>query len=151
MSWVSLPGRSLRLCRFLRLVPGLPSMHTGVSHVLLFPGSFLICLKADFPSLLLFIGLCSPLLVWKHSRESLRRKRIFPYQLGVVEQTLVSPCAHGQQESSFPTAQKVATWGLFVSNRCREEKRRPRTRPVPGAGMFPVIQRGTSPLGNTEA
>lgn len=96
-------------------------MHTDVFHVLLFLGYFLIWLKAGFPPL--FIGLCSPLLVWKHSQGSLRRKRIFPYQLGVVEQTLVSPRvgARGQQESSFPTAQKVATWGVFVSNCCGEQ------------------------------
>ena len=36
---------------------------------------FPVCVKADFPSLLLLTGLCSPLLVWKHCRLSLRRRK----------------------------------------------------------------------------
>lgn len=122
MSWVSLLGRRGACVCFDSCVCCLVSLQCiQVFHVLLLLGSFLIWLKADFPPLLLLIGLCSPLLVWKHSQGSLRRKRIFPYQLCVVEQTLVSPRARGQQESSFPTAQEVATWGLFVSNCCGEQ------------------------------
>lgn len=52
----------------------------------------LICLKADFAALILFLVLCSTLLVWKHSKGTLRRKKFFLTNSCVVEQTLVSPC-----------------------------------------------------------
>lgn len=128
----------------LPLVSGVHSMHEACLSSLAF---FLICLKADFPSLILLIVLCRTLLVWKHSRVSLRRKKNFPYQLCVIEQTGSLPARPG-----FPTAWMAATWGVFVSNH-RREGHSPEGCSLWRSGMFLFgvscsPKAGTSPLGN---